>query len=897
MTPDKNVRVLVVDDDLAALALIARTVESAGHEVLTACNGMEGMRVALEQGPPLIITDWTMPEMDGVEFCRAIRSHEGISFAFVILLTAHSDEDRLVEAFDAGADDYLSKPFNRRELLARLHAGIRIIQLQEDLNRRRREMHRANAELAITHTDLARANERLNLMATTDELTGLTNRREAMVRLDEAWAVSGRRDESLSCIMLDIDHFKKFNDAYGHAIGDLVLKEIAHTLKACSRSDERVCRVGGEEFLVVLSPGSTEAMAGVAAERMRKAIEVRRVESDGMELKVTISLGVAERTPETADPDDLLSVADAALYAAKKAGRNRVACASEDNGEGDDETAIQDDSASPIAPAPRAHGATAGKVLVVDDDVSMRALCARLLAREGYQVEEAIDGLDALVKVHHFHPDVIIMDSMMPNMNGVDCTRRLRDDPATCDIPIIMASARARQEDIVSALEAGVDEYVTKPIRPKEFALRVRSMVRFHRSMQELVQSNEVRGEQTRVMALLLDYSHRLTIAENLDKVFEETIKVTGELTCCRRISIMLPDDEGRFLKIAQSSGISEDIVSQVRVPIGGAIAGKVFESRTPIVINESEEPSSHGPRYDSDFFVSAPLLSHALSTSEHVVGVLNITERQGGHPFEPRDLEHVDLIANVAASTIHAFLTRQARDEARDSIVVALAKLTECRDDDTGRHLERVTRFCVLLARELRTTRRYRDTIDDAFLRDLKRAVPLHDIGKVAVPDHILNKPGRLTDEELVIMRTHTTVGARVIHPVVERAPGVQFLRMAEQIIHGHHEWFNGEGYPRRKSGEEIPLPARIAAVADVYDALTTERVYKDAISHTRSAEIITGASGSQFDPDVVDAFTRCLSAFEQLAADLADGVDEDTDTACDGATAEPATAPTACS
>jgi putative two-component system response regulator len=161
---------------------------------------------------------------------------------------------------------------------------------------------------------------------------------------------------------------------------------------------------------------------------------------------------------------------------------------------------------------------------------------------------------------------------------------------------------------------------------------------------------------------------------------------------------------------------------------------------------------------------------------------------------------------------------------------------------------------------------------IDDRFIRDIGRGVVLHDIGKVAVPEHILLKPGRLTDEEMAIMRTHPKVGAETIRAVVSRTSDVAFLHMAEAIVYGHHEWFNGTGYPRGLKGPEIPLSARIAAVADVYDALTTKRPYKEAMDHDKAVTIVTELSGTQLDPVVVEAFLAREQEFAALAAELAD-------------------------
>ena len=231
MGEETPMRVLVVDDDPAMLKLIARHVVTGGYEVVEAGDGAEALRLIQEEGIPLIVTDWVMPEMDGLELCRRVRSAEGVEIAFVIVMSAYNtSEARLVEAFDAGVDDFLAKPVSPKELLARLRAGCRIVRLQQDLARRNREVHRINAESAITNGKLAEANERLHVVATIDELTGLVNRREAIKRLNTYLARSEGRDGAVSCIMLDIDHFKSFNDVHGHAIGDLVLKEVGRVL-------------------------------------------------------------------------------------------------------------------------------------------------------------------------------------------------------------------------------------------------------------------------------------------------------------------------------------------------------------------------------------------------------------------------------------------------------------------------------------------------------------------------------------------------------------------------------------------------------------------------------------------------------------------------------------------
>jgi len=875
MPEDNQTRVLIVDDDPAALRLLDSHLTRAGYDVLSATNGIEAMRILFAEGPQLVITDWGMPEMDGVELCRHIRNHEGLPLVYVIIVTAHSDEDRIVEAFEAGADDYLSKPCNRKELLARVRAGARVVELQNDLDRRKLQVHRFNAEMAVAHSKLHEANQRLQLMAATDALTGLSNRRGAMDRLQEQWTSATRRNECLACIMLDIDRFKNINDTYGHAIGDLVLKETAAALRTSARADEPVSRIGGEEFLVVC-PQTTEDMAVVAAERLRSTIEDNLISADGTVLQVTISAGVSERVAGMQSPDDLINAADRALYEAKRSGRNKVCRASQLQDEETADKAADEHTRDSSRPSPLRALEVADsvpEVAVVADDTELRRTIKTLLDTEDHRVIELADGNEVLATIERHCPDVIVLSSILPDMAGIDCVRRLKSRPRALEPSVIMVVPELSATEITCLLAQGVDDCVAASLLSVELVPRVRMASRLRSYRLELMRVNDVRQGQSRAMRLLLEFSGKLASSRTLDEVLDETLSVTARLTCSRRVSIMLPDAARENLAVAKAVGIEERLAAGYRIRAGAGIAGRVFVSGNPVVVNAlSEVTHNNDDRYELQFFVSAPIVCHALAGPEAAVGVLNVSERRGGRPFQPHELECVDFVCNVAAGAIHDRLTRQARDDAYESIVVALAKLAEHRDSDTGRHVERVTRFCVVIAEELRKVRGYGQAITDEFIRWLERAVPLHDIGKVAVPDSILLKPASLTDEETAIMRTHAEIGASTIRSVIAKAPGAQFLHVAAEIAHAHHERYDGTGYPCGLRGDAIPLSARIAAVADVYDALTSKRPYKEIIPHDSAVDIILSSKGTHFDPDVVDAFERREREFEELARQLAD-------------------------
>jgi diguanylate cyclase (GGDEF)-like protein len=317
--PLEGLKIMVVDDDKIMLATLRKYLTSAGHTVLCARNGREALNQVLESNPHLIITDWMMPEMDGLAFCKTLRQSKIGRHVYIIMLTGCEHEDRLLEAFEAGADDVVIKPFRPKPLLARIRAGQRIIRLQQEVNRDKEELARYAAELAV-------ANRKLQQAALTDALTDLPNRRYALDRLEQEWARALRHGRPLACMILDLDHFKQVNDTYGHDMGDVVLRETASVLRRAIRSADVICRLGGEEF-VAICPDTDADAAQRCAERVRAEVEAHKMEAPGFHRTLTVSIGVAVRGEQIKDPLSLLKAADEAVYMAKKAGRNRVCLA------------------------------------------------------------------------------------------------------------------------------------------------------------------------------------------------------------------------------------------------------------------------------------------------------------------------------------------------------------------------------------------------------------------------------------------------------------------------------------------------------------------------------------------------------------------------------------------
>src|SRR3954454_1614677 len=296
-------KVLIADDSATSRVLLRRVLTRWGYEVVTAEDGAEAWEaLSKPDAPPIAVLDWVMPNMTGPEVCRRLRGTRREPYTYILLLTSKGSKLETVEGLDAGADDYIVKPFDEHELQVRLRAGKRIIDLQ---------------------MDLMRAREELREKAEKDLLTMLPNRSAIFGALEREVSRCHRDQRSVGVILLDIDHFKKINDTYGHFAGDTVLRETALRLKANTRPYDQVGRYGGEEFLVVL-PNCDLEQATVQADRLRVKLNEGPMMVDGVAIHVSASFGVTVSDGSERNPNIFVRVADEALYSAKANGRNCV---------------------------------------------------------------------------------------------------------------------------------------------------------------------------------------------------------------------------------------------------------------------------------------------------------------------------------------------------------------------------------------------------------------------------------------------------------------------------------------------------------------------------------------------------------------------------------------------
>jgi diguanylate cyclase (GGDEF)-like protein len=302
-------KILIADDSIVSRHMLEATVKKWGYDPVVAADGQEAWAVLQKpDAPQLAVLDWVMPSITGVELCRLVRQQQREAYTYILLLTSKNQREDLIEGMTAGADDYITKPFNHHELQVRIRAGRRIVELQ--------------AELLQTQAALRD-------QATHDALTKIFNRHTIFEVLDRELRRSERENLPVGVALLDIDHFKIVNDTYGHITGDAVLRESARRIKGAIRSYDSVGRYGGEEFLVIL-PGCDEACTRSQSERIRRALAneampIHDEHATDTSLALTASFGCTTALPGLKiSPETLLQIADESLYEAKRAGRNRV---------------------------------------------------------------------------------------------------------------------------------------------------------------------------------------------------------------------------------------------------------------------------------------------------------------------------------------------------------------------------------------------------------------------------------------------------------------------------------------------------------------------------------------------------------------------------------------------
>jgi two-component system cell cycle response regulator len=430
-------KILVAEDSASARLMIQRALVDLGHECILAEDGDQAWERFQGSGVDVVISDWMMPGMDGDELCRRVRADATAPYAYFIILTSLEGRHHVINGMQAGVDDYLSKPFDREELDARLIAAARVTTLHHRLAHQGAELERLNATL---FEDSRR-----------DHLTGLGNRKRLDEDLTEWTARAERYGDVFSIALFDIDNFKRYNDTFGHLAGDDVLRSVAGTLQRACRLGDAAYRYGGEELLIALA-GQTLEAATTTGERMREAIEMMAIPfGEPTSATLTVSAGVAQLQPDDNGTfSRLLGRADAALYLAKQSGRNRVVANEQKRRNGS------------VSALPTNADPEPDRLLLVEDDTTQALMIQGMLKTAGSRF--AVTHIGTLGEAKRFlrsyRVACVLLDLTLPDASGLDGLLDLRS--VSSEAPIVVVTADDDVSRGIQAVQAGAQDYFIK---------------------------------------------------------------------------------------------------------------------------------------------------------------------------------------------------------------------------------------------------------------------------------------------------------------------------------------------------------------------------------------------------------------------------------------------------
>jgi PAS domain S-box-containing protein len=468
---------------------------------------------------------------------------------------------------------------------------------------------------------------------------------------------------------------------------------------------------------------------------------------------------------------------------------------------------------------------TTSRVLIVEDEYYLGKMLEKALNHEGIFTEAvtSVDNALALLSKKTF--DLIVSDIYMPGKNGLDLFELVKKQ--NIETPFIFMTGNPDLKIAVNFLTSGGHDYIVKPFMISEFIQKIKPVIQNHRIKKQ---------EKNLVNDLRQLLSRRLSELRIYQDVFESTDD--GEV---------IIDVDGNVVKVNRGfeniSGIQNHLIVQKHIDF-------LHESLLPefnfqeILKKLHLENTWHGElsgnKKNREKWIASITFSPIRNEEAQIFAYAGIF----------KDVTNQRKVEQALISSLRQM------NLAQEAIIFGMARLAEHRDSDTGLHLERIRNYCRCLAEALREREMYPDIINQDFVQMLYHTAPLHDIGKVGIPDYILLKSDTLTEQEFEIMKSHTLIGYNTLHSIFQLYGDMQFLKMGIEITYCHHERWDGNGYPRGLKENEIPLAAQILAIVDVYDALTTERTYKKAYQHASALENMKKERGKHFSPEIFDAF-----------------------------------------
>ena len=717
------------------------------------------------------------------------------------------------------------------------------------------ELAKRFADAAALALDNAQIRARLEHQAQTDSLTGLFNHRSFHERLLNALQGASRTHRPIAVLMLDIDDFKRVNDVHGHGVGDELLRLLAEALRSCVRPDDVVCRLGGEEFGVIMHSCDGQDATSVAERLVDKLSEL---DFPGVG-RLTVSVGLALGPEHAMNPRELAACAEAAMMTAKAHGKNRIVLY-DDEATARPGAPVQERDVRSIAHMKMLQSLS-GKLNRLNDvreigneiAAELRSLIdyhnCRVFVVDGEELEPVAFRGEFVVETVAL-PLELLRIRIGEGITG-RCAERseslLIGDAANCEFGARIPGTPSIEESLVAVplrygsrvvgviviSKLGLDQFDEDDVRLLEVLAGHAAVAVENASLYESAR-REAESATT-----LLEFGRALAMASSLDEIYERIVGLTADLIGSPRTSVWIADDEG-WLTVRKLFGHSENETRRVeerRFRIGQLLPD-ADEGLDPFVIDPETyarvEPSPIDP---SASYAVAPLVVGKRG------GCIVAAIPEGD--FGERELRLLGGLAHQARLAIANASNYEGLERSFVSTVEALANALEANDEYTSSHARWITDLALRVGREL--------GLGERELKRLELSALLHDIGKIGIPSEILAKPGRLTAEERAVMETHPELGERIIAPIDR-------LQEVGAIVRHCHERWDGRGYPDGLGDNRIPLESRIIFVCDAYHAMTTDRPYRKRLSHPEAVRRLREGAGSQFDGGVVEVALRVI-------------------------------------
>ncbi len=711
------------------------------------------------------------------------------------------------------------------------------------------------ADAAALALDNAQIRARLEYQAQTDSLTGLYNHRYFHERLRSELTRASRVRDSVAVLMLDIDDFKRVNDVYGHGSGDQVLTELADLLRGAVRGSDVVCRLGGEEFGVIMA----SCDAGDALNLGRRLTDALAEVEFGPAGKITISLGISQGPEHAMNPRELVACAEAAMMTAKARGKNQIVLFDDETSERPGNTPASGRDVRSIAHMKMLQSLS-GKLNRLNDVRKIGEVIAdelRLLIDYHNCRVSVVEG-DDVVPIA-FRGDLISRDGEHVDFPSVKIGTGITGHVAVTGEPLLVGNTLeceysvtipgthvieesqiavplrygARVIGVIGISKLGVDQFDDDDVRLIE-------VLAGHASVAlENARLYEAQRREADHLKALLEFTGAISEAGAPEEIGQETVHAAARLLS-KECALWLPDAEGNF-RIAAHSNYNEKLDLRPMLDVvldGDSVRTAIGERSDPFVL-EADAVNAAVP-LPAD--LAWPDLALApLRTEDSVDGMIVVRDPAAGeHGIEEllRLLSGLSYQASVALQRARSF---ESLEDTFVSTVEALANALEANDEYTSSHARWITDMALKVGTEL--------GFDAATLKRLELGALFHDIGKIGVPTSILLKPGPLSPEEQKIIEMHPELGERILEPIDR-------LAEVRTIVRSCHERWDGEGYPDGKAGEEIPIESRIIFVCDAFHAMTTDRPYRKRLGVEEACRRLREGAGTQFDPAVVNVF-----------------------------------------